>query len=83
MVSTSFALDEYGKLQEGALDEAIDRIRLRSMEKKRDVLTTQLKLSGTLDPDEVQDLLERKVKLDISIKELRSKLLLVKVNSEE
>ncbi len=83
MVSTSFALDEYGKLQEGALDEAIDRIRLRSMERKRDVLTTQLKLSNSLDPDEVQDLLERKVKLDKSIKELRSKLLLVKVNSEE
>ena len=83
MVSTSFALDEYGKMQEGALDEAIDRIRLRSMERKRDVLTTQLKLSNTLDPDEVQDLLERKVKLDKLIKELRSKLLLVKVNSEE
>ena len=83
MVSTSFALDEYGKMQEEALDEAIDRIRLRSMERKRDVLTTQLKLSNTLDPDEVQDLLERKVKLDKLIRELRSKLLLVKVNSEE
>ncbi|MCI7607384.1 MAG: DNA primase [Spirochaetales bacterium] len=83
LVSTSFALDEYGKVQDGALDEAIDRIRLRSMERKRDVLTTQLKLSTTLDPDEVQDLLERKVKLDKLIKELRSKLLLVKVNSEE
>ena len=53
------------------------------MERKRDVLTTQLKLSNSLDPDEVQDLLERKVKLDKLIKELRSKLLLVKVNSEE
>ena len=83
LVSTSFALDEYGKMQGEALDEAIDRIRLRSMERKRDVLTTQLKLSNSLDPYEVQDLLERKVKLDKSIKELRSKLLLVKVNSEE
>ena len=72
MVSTSFALDEYGKMQEGALDEAIDRIRLRSMERKRDVLTTQLKLSNTLDPEEVQDLLERKVKLDKLIRELRN-----------
>ena len=83
MVSTSFALDEYSKVQTGALDEAIDRIRLRSMERKRDVLTTQLKLSSSLEQDEIQDLLERKVKLDKQIKELRSKLLLVKVNSEE
>ena len=37
MVSTTFALDEYGKVQIGALDEAIDRIRLRSMERKRDI----------------------------------------------
>ena len=46
-------------------------------------MTTQLKLSSSLDQDEIEDVLERKVKLDKSIKDLRNKLLSVKVNSEE
>ena len=84
MVSTTFALDEYSKAPVGALDEAIDRIRLKSMERKRDVLTNQLKLSSSLDEDEMQDLLERKMKLDGQINELRDNLLSVKrYDSEE
>ena len=75
MVSTAFALDEYKEGNVSALDEAIDRIRLRSMERKRDILTSQLMLSSSMEDEEMNDLMERKMKLDGQIKELRNNLL--------
>lgn len=83
MVSTSFALDEYTKANVSALDEAIDRIRLRSLERKRDLLTRQLKLEGSLEQDEMEELLGRKVKLDSQINTLRNNLLNSYSSSEE
>ena len=83
MVSTAFALDEYKEGNVSALDEAIDRIRLRSMERKRDILTSQLMLSSSMEDEEMNDLMERKMKLDGQIKELRNNLLKSNSTSEE
>ncbi len=75
-VATSFALDEYSaKNGKGALDEAADRITLRGMEERRDVLLNQLRsFSDSLDPDQLSDALLRKKELDEKISTLRNEL---------
>lgn len=75
-VATSFALDEYSaKSGRSALDEAADRISLRGMEERRDVLLNQLKsFSDSLDPDQLSEALLRKKELDEKISVLRNEL---------
>ena len=75
-VATSFALDEYS--QQGgrsALDEAADRISLRGMEERRDVLLNQLRsFPDSLDPEQLAEALQRKKELDEKIGALREEL---------
>ena len=75
-VATSFALDEYSsKVRRSALDEAADRISLRGMEERRDVLLNQLRsFSDSLDPDQLSDALQRKKELDERISSLKNEL---------
>ena len=75
-VATSFALDEYSaKNGRSALDEAADRINLRGMEERRDVLLNQLRsFSDSLDPEQLSDALLRKKELDERISTLRNEL---------
>ncbi len=75
-VATSFALDEYSaKNGRSALDEAADRITLRGMEERREVLLNQLRsFSDSLDPDQLSDALQRKKELDEKISVLRNEL---------
>ena len=74
--ATSFALDEYSqKNGRSALDEAADRITLRGMEERREVLMSQLKsFSDSLDDEQISEALERKKDLDHSISVLKSEL---------
>ena len=74
-VATSFALDEYQGDDLSALDEAIMRIQIRSMEKQRNLLTNQLKLISDSSGEEAHQLLERKKEVDATIKSLREELL--------
>ncbi len=75
-VATSFALDEYSaRTGRSALDEAADRITLRGMEERREVLLNQLRsFSDSLDPDQLSDALLRKKELDEKISVLRNEL---------
>ena len=75
-VATSFALDEYSsKIGRNALDEAADRISLRGMEERREVLLNQLKsFSDSLDSDQLSDALMRKKELDEKISVLKNEL---------
>ena len=75
-VAASFALDEYSsKSDRSALDEAADRISLRGMEERREVLLNQLRsFSDSLDPDQLSDALLRKKELDEKISALRNEL---------
>ena len=83
-VATSFALDEYSsKTGRSALDEAADRISLRGMEERRDVLLNQLRsFSDSLDPDQLSDALQRKKELDEEISALRNELFRSTVKEE-
>ena len=76
ITAASFALDEYtGNVQRSALDEAADRITLRGMEERREVLMSQLKsFSDSLDDEQISEALERKKDLDHSISVLKSEL---------
>ena len=76
ITAASFALDEYsGEEKRSALDEAADRITLRGMEERREVLLNQLKsFSDSLDPDQISEALERKKELDQNISILKSEL---------
>ena len=76
ITAASFALDEYtGNIQRSALDEAADRITLRGMEERREVLMSQLKsFSDSLDDEQISEALERKKDLDHSISVLKSEL---------
>lgn len=67
-VSAALALDDYNDAPISVLDEAIDRISLRAMEKRRDVITNQLKLySNSLSSEDIADLLMRKSEIDKEI----------------
>ncbi len=74
--AASFALDEYsGENGRAALDEAVDRIALRGMEERREVLLSQLRsFSDSLEPEQIADALERKRDLDGKISALRNEL---------
>ena len=74
--AASFALEEYtSDERRSALDEAVDRIALRGMEERREVLLSQLRsFSDSLDPDQISDALGRKKDLDRRISELRNEL---------
>ena len=76
ITAASFALDEYtGNVQRSALDEAADRMTLRGMEERREVLMSQLKsFSDSLDDEQISEALERKKDLDHSISVLKSEL---------
>lgn len=74
-VSTALALDEYREAGIDVLDEAVDRISLRAMEKRRDILSNQLKLYSTsLSADEISSMLERKMEIDKEIMQLKNYL---------
>lgn len=75
-VATSFALDEYQGEDFSALEEAIMRIEIRSLEKQRNILTTQLKLiPDTAEQEESLLLLERKQEVDNNIRRIKKELL--------
>ena len=75
-VATSFALPEYTADDYQALDEAIMRIQVRSLEKQREILTNQLMLiPDTAEPDEAISLLEKKKDIDGNIRILKEELL--------
>ncbi len=83
-VSTALALDEYRKAKLDVLDEAVDRISLRAMEKRRDILSNQLKLySMSLSPDEISAMLERKMEIDKEILQLKKELSSRQMSSSE
>lgn len=74
-VSTALALDEYRQAGIEVLDEVVDRISLRAMEKRRDILSNQLKLySMSLSAEEISDMLERKQEIDKQIMLLKKEL---------
>lgn len=84
IVATSFALEEYSNLKVSALDEAIDRIRLRAYEKRREILTNQLRLATGMDADDAAETLDRKLELDVQIAKLKERLSSINTtNSEE
>ena len=74
--AASFALgDTFSEGGRSALDEAADRIDLREMEERRDVLLNQLRaFSDSMDQDQLSDALLRKKELDERISALRSEL---------
>ncbi|MBQ0071623.1 MAG: toprim domain-containing protein, partial [Spirochaetales bacterium] len=80
MVAASMALDDYSSSKVSALDEAIDRIRLRSLERRRDILTSQLRLS-TMDVEEATETFERKLELDGQIAKLKERLISLSTNN--
>ncbi len=67
-VATTFALDEYKERNEDAVEEAVSRIALRSLEKKRALINSQLRLyNGMLGNDEMDELLRSKAEIDKDI----------------
>lgn len=75
-ISTSFALDTYQKDDREALDEAVDRIILSSMERSREKLVEQIQLAERDKiTDELVSLLEMKQDIDRDIKVLKESLL--------
>lgn len=67
-VATTFALDEYKENNESAVEEAVSRIALRSLEKKRQLINSQLRLyNGMLRGDEMDELLKSKAEVDKDI----------------
>lgn len=83
-VSIALVLDEYRKARIDVLDEAVDRISLRAMEKRRDILSNQLKLySMSLSSEEISSLLERKMEIDKEILQLKKELSSRQISSEE
>jgi DNA primase len=74
-VSSSFALDEYRRDRTGAVEEAIVRISLRSLERKRNILNQQISLIGNTDADTSISLMTRKAEYDKKIAELRKEIL--------
>ena len=74
-VAATYALDEYRENDNSAIDEAVDRIALRALEKRRILINNQLRLySGTLNSDESQELLRSKSELDKEIEAYKKKL---------
>lgn len=74
-VAATYALDEYRDDDPKAIDEAVDRIALRALEKRRVLINNQLRLySGTLNSEESQELLRSKSDLDKEIEEYKHKL---------
>ncbi len=71
-VASSIAQKKYESANTKALDEAIMHIEIRSLEKQRDLLTSQLMLlPDSAGSDETLDLLEKKNEIDRNIKRLR------------
>ena len=74
-VSTSFCLEEFRQDDVAVLDEIVDKIRLRSLEERRSVLTSQIKLlSSDISGDDMAGLIERKKELDKEINMLKNSL---------
>lgn len=74
-VSTSFMLDEFSRSAEHVLDEAVDKIRLRSLEEKREVVNKQIRLlSSSLDADDISHLMEKKKDMDDEINAIKSRI---------
>lgn len=74
-VATTFALDEYKERNEDAVEEAVSRIALRSLEKKRALINSQLRLyNGMLRGDEMDELLRSKADVDKDILVLKRNL---------
>lgn len=71
-VATTFALDEYKETSQEAVEEAINRIALRSLEKKRALINNQLRLyNGILNGDEFTELMNSKAQIDKEIMSLK------------
>ena len=74
-VSTSFCLDEFRQSDVAVLDEIVDKIRLRSLEERRSVLTSQIKLlSSDISGEDMAELMEKKKEYDREINMLKSSL---------
>lgn len=74
MLYTSFALDEFTKENHKALDEAIDRIKLTSLEERRDIVLKSLQQNLGADTDQIARNMERKLELDREIMNLKEKI---------
>ena len=74
-VSSSYALDEYTRDRAEAVEEAIVRISLRAIERKRNILNQQISIIGNTDADTSIELMKRKAEYDTKINELRNEIL--------
>lgn len=70
-VSSSYALKEYTEDRSLAVSEVIDRISIRSLERKRDTLMKQIKMVASDKSSSLDELLEKKIELDNKIAELK------------
>ena len=70
-VSSSYALKEYTEDRSLAVSEVIDRISIRSLERKRDTLLKQIKMIASNKSSSLDELLEKKIELDNKIAELK------------
>lgn len=73
-VSASFALDEFKDDRTEAMEEVIKRINLRSLERKRDVWNQQISRIDKSDTDALNEILEKKLKIDGDIAKLKANL---------
>ena len=73
-VSSSYALKEFTETRSEAMEEVINKISLRSYERKRAVLDRQIYDIGTDDMDTLKDIMQKKIDYDKKIAELKSRL---------
>lgn len=74
-VSSSFALREYTEERSEAVEEVILRITLRSLERKRKILNSQISMLGDDDHDTLTGLMEKKIDYDKKIEKLKNELI--------
>ena len=73
-VSSSYALKEFTDDRSEAMEEVVNKISLRSYERKRAILDRQIYDIGSDDVDYLNDVMEKKIAYDKKIAELKNKL---------